>query len=132
MRPIGIALGVVLTVAAAAGAKEPAGTIETTGPATALEQADKNKDGSLDHAEYYDREVDVFFLIDTDKDGNVTVTELGEVDQDDFVRADRDKNGKLSLSEFTAARFKDFDAADTNDDEVLSASEIEATAKKKK
>src|SRR5262245_33924761 len=125
MRPIGIAVGIALAVVTGAVAKEPAGTVEMTGPSTAFEQADKNKNGALDHAEYYDREVDVFYLIDTDKDGKLTMTELGEVDRDAFVRADRDKNGTLSIDEFTAARFKDFEGADANGDEVLTATEIE-------
>jgi hypothetical protein len=131
MRPLGIAIGVVFVLSAATAAKEPAEGIVTRGPSTALEQADRNADGALDHAEFYERQVDVFFLIDTDKDGRVTVTELGEVERDAFVRCDRDKNGSLSLREFTAARFKDFGVADADDDEVLTATEIEAHAKTK-
>jgi hypothetical protein len=129
-RPIGLAIAIGLVLVGGALAKKSAtGGIVTTAPSTAFEQADKNRDGSIDHAEYYDCQVDVFFLIDVDKDGYVTITELGEVDQDTFVRADRDKDGKLSIREFTAARFKDFDGADTDDDEVLTMTEIDASAK---
>src|SRR5262245_5187793 len=121
MRSFGFAIAIVLVVAGTALAKDAGGEIVTMGPSTAFEQADKNGDGVLDHAEYQERQADVFFLIDADKDGYVTISELGEVDRDAFARADSNKDGKLSLREFIAARFKDFDAADTNDDEVLTA-----------
>lgn len=129
MRRTAAALGAVLVAGTLATAAEPKGEITTTGPSTAMEQADKNKDGVLDHAEYHDRQADVFFLVDVDKDGKVTATELGEVDTDRFVVADQNKDGSLSLREFTAARFKDFDDADLDGDEVLTATEIDAAPK---
>lgn len=129
MRRMAMALGALLVAGTLATAAEPKGEITTTGPSTAMEQADRNKDGVIDHAEYHDRQADVFFLVDVDKDGKVTATELGEVDTDRFVAADENKDGSLSLREFTAARFKDFDAADGDDDEVLTAVEIDGAAK---
>jgi Ca2+-binding EF-hand superfamily protein len=130
MRRTATALGAVLVAATLpTAADEPKGEITTTGRSTAFEQADKNKDGVIDHAEFHDRQADVFFLLDVDKDGKLTVTELGEVDTDRFVVADQDKDGALSLREFTTARFKDFDDADVDGDEVLTATEIDAAAK---
>jgi hypothetical protein len=129
MRRTTLAMGALLAAGTLALAAEPEGTITTTGPATAMEQADRNKDGVIDHAEYHDRQADVFFLVDVDKNGKVTATELGEVDEDRFVTADENKDGSLTLREFTAARFKDFDAADGDDDEVLTAVEIDGAAK---
>ena len=124
MTRITMAIGAAMLVAGSAWAGER--TIAVEGPKTAMEQADKNHDGMLDRGEYYDREVDVFFLLDRDKDGRLTATEIGEIDVDTFARCDRNKDGSLSLSEFTAAREKDFEQADTNHDEVLYASEIDA------
>lgn len=126
MRRTVLGLAIALLAAAPAGADHHEGTVKSTGPATAMEQADKNHDGTLDHAEFHDRQVEVFYLVDRDKDGVLTATELGEVDTDRFTVADRDRNGTLSLREFEAARFKDFEHADTDDDEVLTAVEIEA------
>jgi hypothetical protein len=127
MTRMAMAIGAVLVATGWAWAGE--GTVAFEGPTTAMEQADKNHDGMLDHGEYYERQVDVFFLLDRDKDGRLTATEIGEVDVDRFARCDRDKDGTLTLSEFTAAREKDFDQADTNHDEVLYVSEIEAASR---
>lgn len=127
MRRMAMVLGALLAAAPLVRAAEA--EITTTGPSTAMDQADTNDDGVIDHAEYHDRQADVFFLVDVDKDGKVTATELGEVDTDRFVAADQNRDGTLSLREFTAARFKDFDAADGDDDEVLTAVEIDAAAK---
>ena len=127
MTRITVAFGAAMLAAGWAWAGE--GTIAVEGPTTAMEQADKNHDGMLDHGEYFDREVDVFFLLDRDKDGRLTATEIGEVDTETFARCDRNKDGTLSLSEFTAAREKDFEQADTNHDEVLYLSEIDAASR---
>ena len=127
MTRIRMAIGATMLAAGWAWAGE--GTVTVEGPKTAMEQADKNHDGMLDHGEYFERQVDVFFLLDRDKDGRVTATEIGEIDVDTFARCDRNKDGSLSLSEFTAAREKDFDQADTNDDEVLYLSEIDAASR---
>jgi len=124
---ITMAIGAAVLAAGWAWAGE--GTVTVEGPKTAMEQADKNHDGMLDHGEYFERQVDVFFLLDREKDGRLTATEIGEVDVDTFAGCDRNKNGSLSLSEFTAAREKDFDQADTNNDEVLYLSEIDAASR---
>ena len=127
MTRITMAIGAAVLAAGWAWAGE--GTVTVEGPKTAMEQADKNHDGMLDHGEYFERQVDVFFLLDRDKDGRLTATEIGEVDVDTFARCDRNKDGSLSLAEFTAAREKDFDQADTNGDEVLYLSEIDAASR---
>ena len=127
MTRITMAIGAAVLTAGWAWAGE--GTITAEGPKTAMEQADKNHDGMLDHGEYFERQVDVYFLLDRDKDGRLTATEIGEVDVDTFARCDRNKDGSLSLSEFTAAREKDFEQADTNHDEVLYLSEIDAASR---
>ena len=127
MTRITMAIGAAVLAAGWAWAGE--GTITVEGPKTAMEQADKNRDGMLDHGEYFEREVDVFFLLDRDKDGRLTAKEIGEIDADTFARCDRNKDGTLSLAEFTAAREKDFERADTNGDEVLSLSEIDAASR---
>jgi len=124
-----ITMAIVAAVLAAGWAWAGEGIVTVEGPKTAMEQADKNHDGMLDHGEYFERQVDVFFLLDRDKDGRLTATEIGEVDVDTFAGCDRNKNGSLSLSEFTAAREKDFDQADTNNDEVLYLSEIDAASR---
>src|SRR5215468_4895479 len=60
---------------------------------------DRNGDGEIDHQEYADREVDVFFFADGDKDGKLSAAEVGASDAA-FKAADRNGDGALSLAEF--------------------------------
>ncbi len=125
MRNWVLGAGMALVVAGTAAAADR-GEVTPQAPATAMQQADRDGNGVVDHGEFHDRQVEIVYFLDVDKDGNLTATELGEIDTDRFVAADRDENGKLSVTEFTAARFKDFDDADTDEDEVLTVTEIDA------
>lgn len=94
------------------------------GAKTPLEEADHNGDGKINHGEFHQRMVDVFYHLDADKNGNLAPGELSGVSASDFAAADKNGDGVLSLNEYVNDRFKAFDAADRDDNGVLSAEEI--------
>jgi Ca2+-binding EF-hand superfamily protein len=98
---------------------------QTPGPSPAFQATDANGDGRIDRAEYHNRLMDAFFLLDQDKDGYLTPQELSQVAAKDFRAADRDSDLKLSAIEYINERFREFSAADTNRDGVLTHVEVE-------
>jgi hypothetical protein len=103
----------------------PVALAQTPGPAPAFLATDANGDGRIDRAEYYNRLMDAFFLLDQDKNGYLTAQELPYVAAKDFRAADRDSDLKLSAIEYINERFREFSAADTNRDGILSHVEVE-------
>ena len=94
------------TIVLAAGrtfAEDPTPKEKYGDPHQAFAQADTNRDGVIDHAEYQERITEIFFF------------------------ADKNKDGRVSLHEFLRVRFKDFEKADKNDDGVLEIDEVVAT-----
>ena len=87
---------------------------------------DRNHDGKLDHQEFTERQVEIFYFDDTNRDGRLVIEEIGGVDPERFRTADKDGDGGLSLDEFLAARSVDFDNADQSDDDgSLSPAEVQ-------
>ena len=94
-------------------------------PRAAFAEADKNHDGVVDHEEFHERIVEVFYSADVNRDGFLDAVELKRLTfPDDFTADDKDKDGRVSMREFLRVRFHDYDAADTNDDGVLSVDEV--------
>jgi Ca2+-binding EF-hand superfamily protein len=117
--------GLMLAVASSAGAAESPKTYD---PRAAFAETDKNGDGRIDHEEFYERLVDVFFSSDTDKDGYLSPEEYRQLPfSREFKNADANGDGRVSLPEFVRARFRQFEAADTDHDGVLSLDEVLVT-----
>ena len=96
-------------------------------PRAAFAEADTNRDGVVDRAEFQARITEVFYSADRNKDGFLDPEELKQLAfPDDFTADDKDRDGRVSMREFLRVRFHDFDAADTNDDGVLSLDEVVA------
>ena len=96
-------------------------------PRVAFAEADVNKDGVVDHAEFQERITFIFYRADANKDGFLDATELKQLTfPEDFTDDDKDKDGRVSLREFLRVRFHDFDVADTNHDGVLELDEVVA------
>jgi len=126
MRRIGTALGMA-TLLYASGVSAQQGSPPVQDPRAAHAITDKNGDGEIDHAEFYQRMVDVFYFADKDKDGLANRGEMNVWDEEAlFDRADKDGDGKISLKEFEAARFEDFERADTDHSGTLSVEEVVA------
>jgi Ca2+-binding EF-hand superfamily protein len=129
MRSFGLllmAMGLFAAGTVAAADKPP----PVTDRRSAIEAADRNKDGRIDRIEYHQRVVEAFFVIDADRDGYLTLGEIQKRVRDaDPVRvkaADTNGDGKLSLDEAQRAMAQDFDAFDKNADGALDRAEIEA------
>lgn len=122
MRRFAIALTTLCFAAVAAAQQAAAPSYD---PRAAFAATDKNKDGYIDHAEFHNRIVEIFYFSDKDKDGLCRPGELEVFDAATlFQRADTDGDGSLSLHEFLEARFEDFARADTNGDELLDVDEV--------
>ena len=115
--------GVALTITTASAA-EPAAK-KSYDPRAAFAETDRNHDGGIDHEEFHERIVDVFYSADANKDGFLDATELKRlVFPEDFTVDDRDHDGRVSMREFLRVRFLDFTSADTDGDGVLSVDEV--------
>jgi Ca2+-binding EF-hand superfamily protein len=105
-----------------------------------FEQADKDKDGTLDRAEAKAVCGEKFDVMDTDKDGTLTKQELNgcgrhshhEHDKlhqkrsKEFAAADKDADGTLTRVEAKKLKkvFKNFDLIDTDKDGTVSRDEV--------
>jgi EF-hand domain pair/EF hand len=126
MRRMGIALGMA-SLLYAGGVSAQQGSPPVQDPRAAFAITDKNGDGQIDHAEFQQRVVDVFYFADKDKDGLAKRGEMGVWDEQAlFDRADKDGDGQISVKEFVAARFEDFEQADTDHSGTLSVEEVVA------
>jgi Ca2+-binding EF-hand superfamily protein len=106
----------------------------------AFEQADKNKDGTLDREEAKAVCGEKFDVMDTDKDGTLTKEELNvcgrkkhnEHDKlhqkrsKEFAAADKDADGTLTKDEAKQLKkvYKNFDAIDADKDGTVSRDEV--------
>ena len=88
-------------------------------------QKDKNGDGKIDHEEFQQAAVEMFFFRDKNKSGYLTIEELQGASSEAVKAASRKGEPRLSLDEYVNAVFKDFMAADTDWDGMLSLEEIE-------
>ena len=114
-------------------ADAPATDAKRYDPHVAFAEADQNHDGVIDHEEFHERIVEVFYAADVNKDGYLDATELKRLlFPDDFTDDDKDHDGRVSMREFLRVRFVDFTRADTNDDGVLSLDEVTAAFEGKK
>jgi len=122
--------GTMLGLNSAAWADEPAKGFD---PRAAFAETDKNGDGQIDHEEFYERLVDVFFSADTNKDGFLSPEEYQRLPfSGAFKDADTNGDGRLSLPEFVRIRFRQFEAADSNHDGELSLDEVLTTYEERK
>jgi Ca2+-binding EF-hand superfamily protein len=121
--------GLVLGSGPARG-QEPARKLD---PKAAFEEADANHDGVVDHEEFQQRIVEVFYRADRNKDGYLDPEELKSLAfPGDFKASDKDAQGRVSLRSFLRVRFHAYDLADTNHDGVLSLQEVTATYEAKR
>ena len=108
-------------------ADAPASDAKRYDPRAAFAEADQNHDGAIDHEEFHERIVEVFFSADRNKDGYLDVTEMKVLlFPDAFTVDDKDADGRVSMREFLRVRFQDFIKSDRNDDGVLSVEEVTA------
>jgi len=115
----------MLVVNGGAWADEPAKTFD---PRAAFAETDKNGDGQIEHDEFYERLVDVFFGADTNKDGFLGPDEYRQLPfSRAFKEADANGDGRASLPEFVRVRFRQFEVADTTHDGELSLDEVLVT-----
>jgi len=125
-------IGTVI-IAAAFAAFSPASADENAkkyDPRAAFAEADTNHDGVVDHEEFHERIVEVFYSADANKDGVLDAVELKQLTfPDDFKK---DPAGRVTLREFLRVRFHDYDVADKNHDGVLSLDEVVAAYETKK
>lgn len=101
-------------------------------PRAAFAETDTNRDGVVDHEEFHERIVEIFYMADRNKDGFLDAEEIKVlVFPDDFRDEDRDHDGRISLREFMRVRLADFDKADTDHDGFLSVDEVVAIYEQK-
>ena len=105
-----------------------------------FEQADKDKDGTLDREEAKAVCGEKFDVMDTDKDGTLTKEELNvcgrkkhneydklhEKRSKEFAAADKDADGTLTKDEAKKLKkvYKNFDAIDADKDGTVSRDEV--------
>jgi hypothetical protein len=105
-----------------------------------FEQADKDKDGTLDREEAQLVCKEKFDVMDTDKDGTLTKEELNacgskkhnehdklhEKRSKQFAAADKDADGTLTKDEAKSLKkvYKNFDAIDADKDGTVSRDEV--------
>ena len=132
MRLIAISL-VATAVAAGVTPGRAADQPDKYDPVAAFAETDLNGDGVIDHEEFHERIVEVFYSADANKDGFLDAVELKRlVFPDDFTADDKDKDGRVSLREFLRVRFRDFESADCDDAGVLSREEVIMIYERKK
>jgi Ca2+-binding EF-hand superfamily protein len=115
-------VGTTALLTTTAGATDPA---KPHDPRAVFAEADTNKDGSIDLAEFHTRLVEVFYNTDTNKDGVLVIDEYVRLPvSSGFKEADGDGDGKLSMDEFIAIRYRQYKVADKNSDGQLSVGEV--------
>jgi Ca2+-binding EF-hand superfamily protein len=122
-----LSLAVLVTSVALAGGAARAGTHTPPAedPRAAHAETDRNKDGYIDHEEFHERLVDIFYTADLNKDGSLSEVEFATLDtKTNFAEMDKNKNGSVSMTEFITFRFRQFDEADTDHDGLLSVEEV--------
>ena len=94
-------------------------------PRAAFAENDRNRDGYIDHEEFHERMVEIFYFADVNKDGFLDPAELKRLAfPEDFTEDDKDRDGRVALREFLRVRFHDFELADGNHDGELSLEEV--------
>lgn len=96
--------------------------------------ADLDKDGYVDLAEFHQDIVRAFHALDHNRDGYISVDEIKSIPDktrvDLLLKAlklsDKDGDGRLAFKEVVERRMAFFDAADTDKDERLSMAEVVA------
>ena len=118
---ISCALAVLFLFSASASAQQPG-----YDPHQAFKEADKNHDGYIEMDEFYERNVDLFFIGDRNKDGTLNREEYEAivVVREDFTKVDQNGDGVLSEAEFISMRVPLFQQADKNHDGKLSEPEV--------
>jgi Ca2+-binding EF-hand superfamily protein len=121
----------ILIIAAALAARwARADDAKKYDPRAAFEEADRNHDGVVDHEEFQERIVEVFYSADRNKDGVLDAVELQQLTFPDDCK--KDPSGRVTLREFLRVRFQDYDTTDKNHDGVLELDEVIAVYEVKK
>ena len=125
---------IVATWLALVGAPARAGDPpKTYDPHVAFAETDTNHDGAIDHEEFHERIVEIFYSADANKDGFLDAAELKRLAfPEDFTADDKDADGRVSMREFLRVRFLDFERTDGNHDGVLEIDEVVAAYQGKK
>ena len=93
---------------------------------TAFAEADTDSNGRIDHVEFHQRMVEVFYFADRDRDGYLAGTEIEQTGRSNPAAGDANADGKVSMKEMIDDAFDRFDAGDLNDDEGLDIEEVRA------
>ena len=120
-------LVVVLVFAWAGTAFAQDGRALESNPDVAHKAADTNGDGGIDHEEFHQRMVEVFYFADGDRNVYLVGVEIARTGRENPAAGDADKDGRISLKEFMDEAFDRFEAFDVDDNEELSLEEVRAS-----
>lgn len=85
---------------------------------------DANGDGRIDAAEWRERVMALFYLLDDNRDLYLARAEVPRVADDRFREADADGDGRVSAFEFNQAPFTQFEVADKDGDQTVTPDEF--------
>jgi hypothetical protein len=135
-RPLAVLLAVLLAAGCAALLPARAALAQPSASNRAFQEADLNRDGFVDLAEFQKDVVRGFHAIDRDRDGYLDLDELRALrvntrSADRLAQAmlrahDADGDARLSFREVVVGRMAYFEEADADRDDRLSASEAQA------
>ena len=90
------------------------------------QEADTNSDGGIDHAEFHDRMVEVFYFADGDRGGYLAGIEIARTGRENPAAGDKNADGRVSLKEFIGEAFDRFEMGDSDGNDELSIEEVRA------
>jgi hypothetical protein len=93
--------------------------------ADVLALLDIDRDGRISAAEWRERRMAIFYLLDANSDVYLDRGELHGMPDQTFAAADLEQDGRLSGFEFNQATFAQFDTSDADRDGKVTSAEFE-------
>ena len=94
--------------------------------ADAFAVLDANGDGVIDAAEWRQRKMMVFYILDRDRDLFLVPAEVPGLAPSEFAAADADQDGRLSGYEFNQAAFAQIEFADEDGSRTVTLAEFQS------